>query len=407
MMSDNSIAVIGGGASGMLAALSAARTGAEVTIYEACDRVGKKILATGNGRCNMTNINADIKDYHGKNPSFINGVKEQFWVKETLEFFQDLGLLYKTEEKGKVYPYSDTATSVLDVLRIALEQSNVHIVTNTEIKELIKKKNGFMLVSFGNERYFHNKVIVATGGKAAPALGSKGSGYEILQKFGHTLTELKPSLVQLKTDGDVAKKLKGIKLQGTLTIENRSETGEILFTEYGLSGPPVFYLSAYAKEKSNAYIDIMPDYKKDDIISILYTRICKNPSVRLESFFVGMLNKRVGEVFLKSIGIAPLSRRADTLSEEEIERIASSLKAWEFTVSGTMSWNNAQVTRGGICTDEFDPKTLQSKKQPGIYACGEILDIDGDCGGYNLQWAWASGHIAGVFEKIPKSISHV
>ena len=213
MMADNSIAVIGGGASGIVAALSAARMGADVTIYEACDRVGKKILATGNGRCNMTNVNADINDYHGENPAFINGVKEQFWVKETLEFFEELGLVYKTEEKGKVYPFSDTASSVLDVLRMALEKIGVRIIANTEIRELIKKKNGFMLVAFSNERFFHNKVIVATGGKAAPALGSKGSGYEILKKFGHSITDLKPSLVQLKTVGDTAKKLKGIKIQ--------------------------------------------------------------------------------------------------------------------------------------------------------------------------------------------------
>lgn len=395
-MSDNSVAVIGGGASGIFAALAAAREGGEVTIYESCDRIGKKILATGNGRCNMTNLGAEESNYHGKNPSFINGVKSCFWVKETLEFFEDIGLLYKSEDKGKVYPYSDSATSVLDVLRTQLESSNIKIVTNTEICELIKKKNGFMLISFNKERFFANKVIVATGGKAAPALGSKGSGYQILQKFGHTLTELKPSLVQLCTHGDVPKKLKGIKVLAKLSIENFSDTGEVLFTDYGLSGPPVFYLSAYAKESSVAKIDLMPDFGEEEILSILYTRICKNPKTELGRFFVGILQKRIGEVFLKSIGIAPLSRTADSLLEEEINKIAHSLKNWEFRVLGTMSWNNAQVTRGGISTDEFSKETLESKNQPGLYACGEILDIDGDCGGYNLQWAWASGYVAGM-----------
>ncbi len=395
-MSDNSVAVIGGGASGIFAALAAAREGSEVTIYESCDRIGKKILATGNGRCNMTNLGAAESNYHGKNPLFINGVKSRFWVKETLDFFEDIGLLYKSEDKGKVYPYSDSATSVLDVLRTELENSNIKIVTNTEICELIKKKNGFVLISFAKERLFANKVIVATGGKAAPALGSKGSGYAILQKFGHTLTELKPSLVQLCTDSDVPKKLKGIKVLAKLGIEKLSETGEVLFTDYGLSGPPVFYLSAYAKENSVAKIDLMPDYSEEEILRILYTRICKNPKAELGRFFVGILQKRVGEVFLKSIGISPLSRTADCLLDEEINKIAHSLKNWEFRISGTMSWNNAQVTRGGISTDEFLEETLESKNQEGLYACGEILDIDGDCGGYNLQWAWASGYVAGM-----------
>ena len=394
-MPSNSVAIIGGGASGLFAALSASMAGAEVTVYEGCDRIGQKILATGNGRCNLTNLCADEKDFHGEDTSFIQDVKKQFWVDETLSFFEDIGLVYKSEEEGKVYPYSDTATSVLDVLRGAVEKENITVVTNTEIKELIKKKDGFMIVSFSGERFFHNKVIVATGGKAAPALGSKGSGYDILQKFGHSITELSPSLVQLCCDGDVPKKLKGIKVQATLNVGNKTQKGEILFTDYGISGPPVFFLSAYTKTGDIAYIDLMRGYTEEDILSVLYTRICKNPDVTLDRFFVGMLNKRVGEVFLKSIGIAPLSRTADSLLEEEIEKIASSLKKWSFKITGTMSWNNAQVTRGGIRTNEFQSETLESKKAKGLYACGEILDIDGDCGGYNLQWAWSSGYVAG------------
>lgn len=404
-MQSNSVAVIGGGASGLFAGLSASMSGADVTIYESCDRVGRKILATGNGRCNLTNLYADEKDYHGENPSFIGGVKNQFWVDETLAFFEDIGLVYKSEEEGKVYPYSDTATSVLDVLRAAVEKENITVVNNTEIKELIKKKDGFMVISFSGERFFHNKVIVAAGGKAAPALGSKGSGYDILQKFGHSKTELSPSLVQLCCEGDVPKKLKGIKVLATLSVENKSQKGEILFADYGISGPPVFFLSAYIKKGTTAYIDLMDEYTEEEIISMLYTRICKNPSVTLDRFFVGILNKRVGEVFLKSIGIAPLSRTADSLLEEEITKIASSIKKWKFKITGTMSWNNAQVTRGGIKTNEFCPETLESEKIKGLYACGEILDIDGDCGGYNLQWAWASGYVAGksaAQNKLPK-----
>lgn len=390
-----SVAIIGGGASGLVAALSAAEGGAKVTVYEGCDRVGRKILATGNGRCNMTNINACLENYHGENPGFIKGVMERFWVEEALEFFENLGIVYKVEDKGKVYPYSDTASSVLDVLRAAVEKAQITVRTDFEVKELIKKNDGFTVVSFSGDRAFHNRVIVATGGKAAPSLGSKGSGYDILKKFGHTVTELKPSLVQIKTKGDTAKKLKGLKLDAALTIGKKREEGEILFTDYGLSGPPVFSLSAYMNDGDKAYIDIMPSYDKERICELLYMRICRNPDIPLESFFVGMLNKRIGQVFLKSIGIEPLSRKSVTLSQKEIEKIAHSLKYWQFEIEGTMSWNNAQVTRGGIRTPEFDSVTFESKKQKGIFACGEILDIDGDCGGYNLQWAWSSGYLSG------------
>lgn len=389
----NRIAVIGGGASGLTAAIFAAQNGGNVTVYESGTRVGRKILATGNGRCNMTNINADIDNYHGKNNKFILSAKNRFWVEETLEFFRTLGVVTKVEDNGKVYPYSDQSSAVLDVLRFKSENVGVKIVTDFDVRSVT---DNFKLISYDGQTAMADKVIVATGGRAAPDLGSKGTGYDILKSFGHTVTELKPSLVQIKTETEVVRKLKGIKLMADVTLGKNTEYGEVLFTEYGLSGPAVFNLSSCLNNDRTIFLDIMPEYSRADVYGMIIERISNNPKITLENFFVGMLNRRVGQALLKFTGIEPLSRYALTLSEKEINRICDIIKHWGFNITGTMSWNNAQTTRGGISTDEFNPATMQSKLRSGLYAAGEVLDIDGDCGGYNLQWAWSSGAIAGM-----------
>lgn len=391
------IGIIGGGASGLAAAIAAKTERNEVIIFEREKRVGKKILATGNGRCNMTNAGAAPENYHGTNPSFVKGAVNRYWVKETLDFFSSLGILWKEEAKGKIYPYSDTASAVLDVLRRRTDELGVKTVCEFDVKSAKKTKNGFEVVPYSGDKYTCDRLIIAAGGKAAPNLGSNGSGFELLKCFGHRITKLSPSLVQLKTETEIVKKLKGIKLNARLTIGNRSEEGELLFTDYGLSGPPVFSLSAYLGSEREAEADIMPEYSYDDVASMLCERCACLYNVPMEDFFTGMLNKRVGQALLKSVGIAPLSRLAATLSEKEIKRLASAIKAWKFKITGTMSWNNAQVTRGGALTAEFDPVTMESKLVKGLFACGEVLDIDGDCGGYNLQWAWSSGHLAGIY----------
>lgn len=391
----NRIAVIGGGASGLVAAITAAKNGADVTIYEGGERVGRKILATGNGRCNLTNINADVENYHGKNPEFILGAKEKFWVDETLDFFKHLGILPKIEEEGKVYPYSDQASSVLDVLRFKIEELNIKTVTSFEVKTVKRDGAAFVIESYDGRRTKADKVIIATGGKAAPNLGSKGVGYEILSGFGHRIEELCPSLVQIKTSTEVVRKLKGIKLNARASAGSFSECGEVLFTEYGLSGPVIFSLSPHLNGQTTVSLDILCEYTGEQLFDMLNERIANNPKIPLENFFVGMFNKRVGQAVLKFAGIEPLSRYAVTFSYAELEKLCSVIKKWDFTVMGTMSWNNAQVTKGGAKTEEFDPKTLESKLVKGLYAAGEVLDIDGDCGGYNLQWAWSSGFLAG------------
>ena len=390
------IVIIGGGASGLVAAITAKNSDTEVVILEREKRVGKKILATGNGRCNMTNTGADVENYHGKSPEFVLGAIRRFWVNQTLEFFSELGILWKEEKNGKVYPYSDTASSVLDVLRRKIEKEKIDVLYEFDVKETKKIKTGFEITAYDGRTVFADSLIVAAGGKATPSLGSNGSGFELLRSFGHRITDLKPSLVQIKTEQEVVRKLKGLKIDGKLTIGNKSENGEILFTDYGLSGPPVFSLSSILDNQKYACIDIMPQFSREEIKNILYQRCAYLYDVSLEEFFTGMLNKRIGQVLLKSLDISPLSRLCSTLSEKEIDEIANAIKCWKFKITGTMSWNNAQVTRGGAYTSEFDSSTMESKLIPQLYACGEVLDIDGDCGGYNLQWAWSSGYLAGI-----------
>lgn len=394
----NRIAVIGGGASGLAAAIAAAKNkNNQVTVYESGERIGRKILATGNGRCNMTNMYADVKNYHGGNPDFVLGAVKKFWVNETLDFFYNLGIETITEDDGKVYPYSNQASAVLDVLRFRIEElENIKIINSFEVRTVSKSKDSFNIFSFDGRKEKADKVIVATGGKAAPNLGSKGVGYDILKGFGHRITSLSPSLVQIKTETDVVKKLKGIKLDADVSMGEYKEFGEVLFTEYGLSGPAIFSISSRFGGQKIISLDIMSQYSYEQLYERILQRIALRPKIALENFFVGMFNKRVGQALLKYAGAEPLSRYAVTLSEKEISRICSVIKKWDFVITGTMSWNNAQVTKGGACTEEFDCETMESRLADGLYAAGEVLDIDGDCGGYNLQWAWSSGYLAGV-----------
>ncbi len=394
-MSKTDIAIIGGGASGLMAAVAAKNEDTNVTVFERTKRVGKKILATGNGRCNMTNTGAGSKNYHGKDPSFVNGAIKRFWVNETLELFSELGILWKEEERGKVYPYSDTASAVLDVLRRRVERTGTEVRCDLDVRSIEKKNGKFIVRTYSGTEDKFDKVIIAAGGKAAPDLGSNGSGYELLKSFGHKITALRPSLVQIKTDTDIVKKLKGIKIDANVTIGRNSSRGELLFTDYGLSGPPIFELTSRLDGDKTLEIDMMPDHTSDDVLNIIYERMAYLYDVPLEEFFTGMLNKRVGQALLKSVGVAPLSRESSSLTEAEAKKIVSAIKGWRFNITGTMSWNNAQVTKGGAETAGFDSATMESKLIKGLYACGEVLDIDGDCGGYNLQWAWSSGYIAG------------
>lgn len=407
------IAIIGGGASGLIAAIIAARNNAPVTIYEKNSRLGKKILSTGNGRCNFSNKNADISHYHGNDITFMQDTIDTFWVKETLTLFEEMGLIFKSEEDGKIYPYSNQASAVLDILRFEAERLEIPVVYNFEVSKIVRTKNGYSFSAFDGRQDFSNRIILATGGMAAPDTGSCGSGYPLCKMLGHRITKTTPSLVQIKTNGNFAKSLKGIKTDALVSIGNKNSSqlsshtlqpccihnkkykGELLFTDYGISGPPVFSLSSYLSEFNTDYvcIDFMPEYSKDDVLSLLKKRTFL--SVSLENYFVGMLNKRLGMALLKASGISPLSRASSSLTDTELNSLCSSIKDFRLEITGTLSWNNAQVTAGGVDVLGINPKTMESLYNDGLFFCGELIDIDGDCGGFNLQWAWSSGVIAG------------
>ncbi len=385
------VAVIGGGASGIMAAIFAARCGKNVCILEKNPRIGKKILATGNGRCNFTNINSKAEDY---NSEFVGSALSRFSSKQVISFFEELGLLSKEEAEGRVYPLSGQATAVLDVLRLELSRLSVKIIADFDVQKVEKNNNGFAIFS-KNQKVEAKKVIVATGGKASPKSGSDGKGYELLRAFGHHTTKLVPSLVQLKTEKSVG----GVRAYGKVTTASgRYDTGEIQFNNYGISGIPVFGLAKYVKKGEPVFLDLLPDYTEEQVITILKNK----PKQTMETYLIGILNKALGQLLLKECGISPLSKMSDTLKNDEIIKIAKMIKSWRFDVTGTMPWDNAQVTAGGIELSEINRYTLESKLIEDLYITGEVLDIDGPCGGYNLQWAWASGMVAGSEAAIDK-----
>lgn len=399
------VCIIGGGASGMVAAIAASRSGAEVTILEKNARVGKKILATGNGRCNLTNINLDISRYHGSHPEFVYGPFARFGCEKTMEFFEGLGIYNKVEDGGKVFPASFQASSVLDVLRYELDRMGVQVICDAKVSS-IEKKNNFEVTVSDGRRFKAERVILTTGGKASPEFGSDGSGYALARKLGHTIVEPFPALVQLKLSSRFLRQLQGVKFNGTAEIiaggrTVRKEEGEILFTEYGISGPPILQLSRSASEclknGEKVWIKVMMiDYLSDiDLQNLLSSRFLSGPDKPLSFSFVGFINKRLVPVILKEAGIEDINKPAAAVTSSEMKSIARILQDWEFEVTGTNSWTSAQVTAGGVDVREIKSKTMESKIVPGLYFAGEIVDIDGDCGGYNLQWAWTSGYIAG------------
>src|SRR5690554_574913 len=406
MQKGKDVIVVGGGAAGMIAAISARRLGAKVTVLEKNPRVGKKILATGNGRCNFTNINTDLTYYHGAKPEFVQSALERFTVEDTIRFFEKLGIAHKVEELGKVFPLSDQASSVLDVLRYELTELGVGVVTEAQVREVAEHGQKFVLVLKNGEIFEGERVIIATGGKAMPASGSDGSGYELAKRLGHTVTDVFPALVQLKLEGSYFKRIAGVKFVGTAEIMDghlslAKDRGDILFADYGVSGPPIFQISRKAGELLNAgkkgylRLTIMDQFSKEALSNLLKKRFQIGSKKPVDFSLVGLINKRLIPVVLMEAGLDVLKRPVAELTGEERERIVEILTDWRFEIRGTKSWPSAQVTAGGVDTSEIEENTMESKLVKGLFFAGEIMDIDGQCGGFNLQWAWSSGFVAG------------
>ena len=401
------IVIVGGGAAGMLAAITAAVKGARVTLLEKNQRIGKKLLATGNGRCNLTNMDMHLSHFHGRNPKFAYSALNRFNQDETIQFFERLGVCHKVEDGGKVFPFSNQASSVLDVLRYELDLRGVEVAVDSEVKDIRQEKKGFVLTVKGKEPLRADRVILTTGGKAAPNLGTTGSGYLLAEKLGHKIVEPFPSLVQLKLAEPFLKQIMGVKFEGEAEIVVNNKTlarsgGEILFTDYGISGPAIFQLSRTAaqqlkgKEPVWVKVSLVSHLPEDELRQYLAKRFAEGPQKALLFSLVGFIHKKLIPVLLKQAGLHDINKKAADLTPEEKEKIAVILQDWRFQVTATNTWTAAQVTAGGIETGEIQPQTMESKLVPGLFFAGEIIDIDGDCGGYNLQWAWSSGYVAGT-----------
>lgn len=396
------IAIIGAGAAGMAAAITAAASGNnQVLLFERQARVGRKLLATGNGRCNLSNRQTNASRYHGNNPDFVCGALEAFPVETVLDFFQTLGLYTVTEDGGRVYPYSDQANSVVDVLRFALNRQNIRLLTATEIISVRKQGNCFRMKDQAGEQWESDRLIITCGGAAGTKLGGGLSGYQLLRSLGHHCTKLFPSLVQLKTETEFVRALKGVRANASLRLTIHGSllataSGEVQFTDYGISGPAVFDLSraAATSEGTVLHLDLLPDYRGEDLLSALCIRVSRFPALLAEDLLTGILHNRLGRMIVKASGIA-LNEPLTALSWNALTQVVALCHDLTLHVVGNMGMDGAQVTAGGAQTMEFDPKTMQSRIVPGLYAAGEVLDIDGDCGGFNLQWAWSSGLLAG------------
>ena len=396
------IAVIGGGASGLMAAITAKKSGKEVVILERKDRILKKVLITGNGRCNITNVNANISNYFGKNISSVENILTRFTPQDTMDFFNGLGIVCNEENRGKVYPLSGQASSVVDALRFEAEKLGIKIETEFYVRKIEKDGFKFKIYSEDRKKIEAGRVILAAGGQSYPELGSNGSGFELAKELGHSVTKLSPSIVQLKTEKNQVKGLQGIKTDVAVTAYGDNKKictydGELLFTDYGISGNVVFNISFVMPLYKNVEfeIDFMEKFDYNEIYEMLKERKKIMSHLTMENYFNGMINKKLGQFLSKVSGIEKLSKPVKDLSDSDIRKLCTVLKKYRIKILETTGFKNAQVTAGGVSLDEVNTETLESKIVKGLYFSGEVLDVYGECGGFNLQWAWASGYIAG------------
>ena len=397
------VTVIGGGAAGMMAAITSAREGARVTILEHKERIGKKILSTGNGRCNFTNTYQTPACYRSDNRDFAWNIIQKFNVEKTISFFKELGI-YPKDRNGYLYPYSDQAAAILEVLQIEVAKLDICVMTEINVLDIQPVKKGIRITT-DKKTITADSVILACGSKAAPVTGSDGSGYQLAKLFGHRIVPVLPALVQLRCAEKFYKSISGVRVQGTVEIYAddiflASDTGEIQLTNYGISGIPVFQVSRYAakalyqKQSVTAVLNFMPDMNKDEFLLFLQERITLCPYKTLDEFFTGVFPKKLCELWIR-LSRLPKEMRVSDLSGEQLEKLVLLIQHLRTHITETNSFEQAQFCCGGVDTTEINPDTLESNYVPGIYFAGELLDVDGICGGYNLQWAWSSGYVAG------------
>lgn len=402
-MKQKKLIIVGGGASGMAAAITAARMGAHVLIIEQKDQLGKKILSTGNGRCNFTNLNIGPDFFRGDDSGITEIVMEEFGVLQTLQFFGSMGLLSRDRD-GYVYPRSNQASAVQRVLMIEIEKLGVEVQTGTKVLSAARKNNRFT-VKTDHGQYDSEALILACGGKAAPVLGSDGSGYTLARSFGHSISPVVPALTALKADG--FKKAAGVRTDASVTavVDGRrvaSDTGELQITNYGISGIPVFQISRFMakalnkNQRAEVEIDYFPQMEDADFKNFLNDRRNMHPGRTMEEFLIGIFPLKLIDMLLTKAHISR-SRKAFELTEKEMDSLVRIIKHEQVRITDTNSFDQAQVCAGGVRTSEIWPNTMESRITEELYLTGELLDIDGCCGGYNLQWAWSTGCLAGMY----------
>ncbi|MEI6039817.1 MAG: NAD(P)/FAD-dependent oxidoreductase [Candidatus Berkelbacteria bacterium] len=398
------VAIIGGGASGMMAAIIAARQNKSVILIEKNAELGRKILATGNGRCNLTNKFIESSRYHGGHPKFIESVLAQFDQFETMNFFENLGLILKEENLGRIFPRSDQASSVVNALIHELETNHVEIILNNQARKIEKLSNIFHTTLANGQKIISHKLILSTGGQAAEHLGTSGDAYFWLKNFGHSTTDLYPALAPLETKETWVKEVQGLKIEAkiTATVNNEKiyeKTGDALFTHFGVSGPAAMaqagaigqYLS---NQEVKIHLDLFPEEQLPNL-NIKFIKIIETSGAKqIKNVLAGIIPSNLSPLILDQLGINP-DKKAAEISKDDRKKIVEKIKNIELTIVKTRPFREAQVTHGGAILDQINPKTLESKIVPGLYLTGELLDVDGDSGGFNLQWAWSSGYLAG------------
>ena len=398
------VIVIGAGASGMMAAITAAKRGKSVAILERMNKPGKKILATGNGKCNFTNNNMDTSRFHG-NIQLIQSVLDRFSKEDTLSFFHEIGIWPK-EKNGYYYPNSGQAVSVVEAFNHELNRLHVPVYLEQEVLDLFPDKYGFRIKTVQTS-YTCRNVIVASGLLAASKLGSDGSMFSVIKELGHRFVPVLPALCGFYAKGIPFSKVAGVRCDANLTLKIDGDTaatehGELQLTDYGISGIPVFQISSpavralYEKKTVAVAIDFLPEISSEMLCTEFALRMERSKTEeKADRLLSGLLNQKLIPVLLKYAGIHS-NEMLENITSERMERLSAGIHDCQVTLEKVRDFEFAQVCTGGIRTEEIDEKTLESRLLSGLYFAGEILDVDGICGGYNLQWAWTSGYVAGT-----------
>lgn len=394
--------IIGGGASGLMCAIAAKQINKNISvaIIEKNDRVGKKLLSTGNGRCNLTHSDVTAEKYCGSFKNQSNIVFEKYNTKRLLDIFKNLGLLTFCDNDGRYYPLCKQASAVLDVLRFACDRLNVKIFCSENIRSIRQGGNRFSVITDGNE-FVAKKLVIANGSKAAPKLGGNSSSADYLKNFGHSFISFSPALCPVKVKSDVIKSLKGIRATAKAVLFDKNgkfakeEIGEVQFNDNSLSGICIFNLSLYTKKDFSISLDLLPDISDWELKSLIYNNKKLFSDLTIDNLLTGILQKRLGQAVLKESKVTDFSRKCSTISDSEIENVVRTIKNMRFPVIENCGFEQAQCALGGVSGREIDENTMQSKIVKNLYVCGEAIDFCGECGGYNLHFAFASGLTAG------------